>query len=131
MGSSFMDSTNHGLKILGKKKFHKVPKSNCEFAPYLQLFTQHLHCIYNCLHSTYIVLGITSNLERISSIQEDVCRLYANTTQFYGASLIAQLVKNPPAMQETPVQFLGWEDSLEKGKATHSCILAWRIPQTV
>ena len=36
------------------------------------------------------------------------------------ASLIAQLVKNLPAMQETPVRFLGWEDPLEKGKATHS-----------
>ena len=48
-----------------------------------------------------------------------------------GASLIAQLVKNPPAMQETPVQFLGWEDPLEKGKAAHSSILAWRIPGTV
>jgi len=41
------------------------------------------------------------------------------------------LVKNPPAMQETPVQSLGWEDSLEKGKATHFSILAWRIPWTV
>ena len=40
------------------------------------------------------------------------------------ASLIAQLVKNPPAMQETPVQFLGWEDPLEKGKGAHSSILA-------
>ena len=39
------------------------------------------------------------------------------------ASLIAQLVKNPPAMQETLVQFLGWEDPLEKGQATHSSIL--------
>ena len=39
------------------------------------------------------------------------------------ASLVAQLVKNPPAMQVTPVQFLGWEDPLEKGKATHSSIL--------
>ena len=38
--------------------------------------------------------------------------------------MIAQLVKNPPAMQETLVQFLGWEDTLEKGKATHSSILA-------
>ena len=47
------------------------------------------------------------------------------------ASLIAQLVKNPPAMQETPVRFLGWEDPLEKGKATHSSIPAWRIPWTV
>ena len=43
------------------------------------------------------------------------------------ASLVAQLVKNLPAMQETWVQSLGWEDPLEKGKATHSSILAWRI----
>ena len=45
------------------------------------------------------------------------------------ASLVAQLVKNPPAMQETSVQSLGWENALEKGKATHSGILAWRIPR--
>ena len=44
------------------------------------------------------------------------------------ASLIAQLVKNPPARQETWVQSLGWEDPPEKGMATHSSILAWRIP---
>ena len=43
-------------------------------------------------------------------------------------SLVAQLVKNGPAMQETPVRFLGWEEPLEKGTATHSSILAWRIP---
>ena len=48
----------------------------------------------------------------------------------YRASLVAQLVKNPPAMRETWVQSLGWEDPLEKGKATHSSILAWRIPWT-
>ena len=47
------------------------------------------------------------------------------------SSLIAQLVKNLPAMQEIPVRFLGWEDPLKKGKATHSSILAWRIPWTV
>ena len=41
-----------------------------------------------------------------------------------GASLVAQLVKNPPAMRETWLRFLGWEDPLEKGKATHSSILA-------
>ena len=44
------------------------------------------------------------------------------------ASLVAQLVKNLPAMWETWVQSLGWEDLLEKGMATHSSILAWRIP---
>ena len=47
------------------------------------------------------------------------------------ASLVAQLVKNPPAMRETWVKSLGWEDPLEKGKATHSRILAWRVPWTV
>ena len=46
-------------------------------------------------------------------------------------SLLAQLVKNPPAMQETLVRSLGWEDPLEKGTATHSSVLAWRIPWTV
>ena len=47
------------------------------------------------------------------------------------ASLVAQLVKNLPAVWETWVRSLGWEDPLEKGKTTHSSILAWRIPWTV
>ena len=47
-----------------------------------------------------------------------------------GASLIAQLVKNLPAMQESLVRFLGREDPLEEGMATHSSILAWEIPWT-
>ena len=46
------------------------------------------------------------------------------------ASLVSQTVKNLPAMQETGVQSLGWEDPLEKGMATHSSILSWRIPWT-
>ena len=51
--------------------------------------------------------------------------------QYSWASLVAQLVKNLPAMQETWVQSLDREDPLEKGKATHSSILAWRIPWTI
>ena len=51
--------------------------------------------------------------------------------QYSWASLVAQLVKNPPAMQETWVRSLGWEDPLEKGKATHSSMVAWRIPWAV
>ena len=47
-----------------------------------------------------------------------------------GASLVAQMINNMPAMQETQVQSLGREDLLEKGMATHSSILAWRIPWT-
>ena len=46
------------------------------------------------------------------------------------ASLVAQSVKNLPAMQKTWVQFLGWEDPLEKEMATHSSMLAWKIPWT-
>ena len=49
------------------------------------------------------------------------------TFQYSWASLVAQLVKNLPGMQETWVQSLSWEDPLEEGMATHSSILAWRI----
>ena len=50
--------------------------------------------------------------------------------QYSWASLVAQVVKNPPAMWETWVRSLGWEDTLEKSIANHSSILAWRIPWT-
>ena len=52
------------------------------------------------------------------------------TLTYSWASLVAQLVKNPPAMRETWVQLLGWEDPLEKGLATHSSILTWEITWT-
>ena len=51
--------------------------------------------------------------------------------QYSWASPVGQLVKNPPTIRETWVQSLGWEDPLEKGKAVHSSILAWRIPWTI
>ena len=50
--------------------------------------------------------------------------------QYSWASLVAQTGKNPSAMQETWLQSLGWEDPLEEGMATHSSILAWKIPWT-
>ena len=53
---------------------------------------------------------------------------HGNTLQYSWASLVAQLVKNLPAMWESWVRSLGWEDTLEKGKDTHCSILAWRIP---
>ena len=53
---------------------------------------------------------------------------FVNHKAIYRASLVAQMVKNRPAMQETWVRSLGWEDPLEKAMATHSSILAWRIP---
>ena len=51
-------------------------------------------------------------------------------TQHSWASLVAQMIKNPPAMQETCARSLGWKDPPEEGMATHSSILAWRIPWT-
>ena len=58
-------------------------------------------------------------------------KLAINFAQFYYLPSLAQLVKNPPAMRETGVQSLGWEDPLEEGKATHSNIPAYRIPWTI
>ena len=63
--------------------------------------------------------------------QEDPLEKSRLPTPVFLGFPVAQLVKNPPAMQETWVRSLGWEDPLEKGKATHSSILAWRIPLTV
>ena len=56
--------------------------------------------------------------------------IYKLPLQYSWASLVAQTVKNPPAMQETWVRSLGWEDPLEKGKATYSSTVVWRIPWT-
>ena len=56
---------------------------------------------------------------------------FGKGTREFRVPLVAQLVKNPPVMKETWVPSLGWEDPLEKGKATHSSILAWTISWTV
>ena len=57
-----------------------------------------------------------------------VCNIFIHVYIYIQASQVAQLVKNPPVIRETWVQSLGWEDPLEEGMATHSSILAWRIP---
>ena len=56
----------------------------------------------------------------------DASSLFSHAS--WHSQLVAQLVKNPPTMRETWVQSLGWEDPLEREKATHSSFLAWRIP---
>ena len=56
------------------------------------------------------------------------CELFYCLCLLSWASLVAQMVKNPPARQEIWVRYLGWEDILEETMATHSSILAWRIP---
>ena len=62
-----------------------------------------------------------------SIFNSDLKIVLASVTKSSWAFLVAQLVNNLPTMQETQVQFLGWEDSLEKEMATHSSIFAWRI----
>ena len=71
--------------------------------------------------------GLVRFLGRDDLLEKGIGYLF----QYSWASLVAQLVKNLPEMWETWVQSLGWEDPLEKGTATHSSILAWRIPWTV
>ena len=56
--------------------------------------------------------------------------IFMHRFQYSWASLVGQIVKNPPAMRETWVRSLGWEDPLEEGIVTHSSIPAWRIPWT-
>ena len=68
--------------------------------------------------------SLFDNDSTASSSRKTIC------FQVNGASLVTLMVQNLPEIWETWVQSLGWEDPLEKGKATHSSILAWRIPQT-
>ena len=80
-------------------------------------------CVCTCLHAGDLSLIPGSGRSSGEGI--------GYSLQYSWFSLVAQLVKNPPATWETWVQSLGWEDLLEKGKATHCNILAWRIPGTV
>ena len=66
----------------------------------------------------------------ISGLERSIGEGIGYPLQYSWASLVAQLVKNSPAMQETWIRSLGREDPLEKGKATHSSVLAWEIPWT-
>ena len=88
--------------------------------------------ILSTLYSWYVIIWHSKNsffppLMNMLFLLIYSCRSFV----FLYRSFIVQLVKNPPVMQETPVRFLGQEDPLEKGKATHSNIMAWRIPWTV
>ena len=93
---------------------------------------------FNSRHNTYSLWQsqldtlVQSHSTGVAIVHRDASpsRLFSMHIQTrMRASLIAELVKNLPVMQETWVQFLGWEDPLERGKATHFSILAWRIPR--
>ena len=67
----------------------------------------------------------------LPSLSRGLSLLLQEVARLCGTSLEAQLVENPPAMWETQIRSLGWEDPLENGEATHSSVLAWRIPRTI
>ena len=85
-----------------------------------------------CTHQKIMYLNLKQNSHFIQDeINYIPWRKERLPTPVFLASLVAQLVKNLPTIWETWVRSLGWEDPLEKGKATHFSILAWRIPWTV
>ena len=71
-----------------------------------------------------------NNLDAIDHLKEEKPFFFFNNLEDFGASLVAQTVKNMPVVQETCVWSLGWEDPPEEGMASHCHILAWRIPWT-
>ena len=88
-----------------------------------------------CLHTPHNIFTCHCFISFHSTYQHLTCYILIYFLGFISlhwnrASLIAQLLKNLPAMQETLVQFLGQKDPLQKGMATHSSILVWRIPRT-
>ena len=115
---------------------HSQPRNNCSFAHKGSLVPVHsLVCsahpgVAHC-RCAVAVLGMAfgsgnAAVNRINTFASFYLQLSA-----FRASVVAQLVKNPPALQETWVRSVAWEDPLEKGKTTYSSILAWRIPWTV
>ena len=111
------ESPNWGLPLLGYKP---------TVSPGEQPFSQH--------RWASLVAQLVKNPPRNAWDASSIPRLGRSSgdrtgypLQYSWASLVAQMVKNPPVMWETWVRSLGWEDSLEKGMATHSSVLAWRI----
>ena len=120
---------------LEKISFHSNPKERqCQrmFKPTTQLHSSHM------LARASLIAQLVKNLLAMQETPGLIPELGRSTgegigypLQYSQASLVAQLVKTLRAMWETWVRSLGGEDPLEKGKATHSSILAWRIPWTI
>ena len=83
------------------------------------------------LQKSHIITSAVIQWSKQLQAQQGLREEETHFTSQWWASLVAQLVKNLPAMWKTWVQSLDWEDPLDKGKATHSSILAQRIPWTV
>ena len=94
------------------------------------MFSRFIHLVGWCICSSSFFVVESYSTVRCMDLSQFVSP-FSYWWTFGWASLIAQLVKNPPAMQGTLVWFMGQEDPLKKGKATHSSIMAWRTPWTL
>ena len=140
--------------LIGRRELYFVNKTNklylvrypiresfwakCAKWIYLDVFTKHfIVCSWMLVRDAYIVLkkqekeGGTYTINCISIIYITFSCFPPFLSSFVRSSLVAQSVKNMPAMRETWVWSLGWEDPQEKEMASHSNILAWRIPTDV
>ena len=120
----FLGRTSYSFSLLSLPIIVNLLEVGC-IHPFMTLLSSHPGLLIVKSNSLCILPTLTASSTMAVFI------LLFGTLLASGATLMAQLVKNSPAMRETWVQSLGWEDPLEKGKATHSSILAWRIPWTV
>ena len=104
-------------------KLSQVPQSQFRYSA-----LSHLNFDLGCVFQWEGKEGVLSLLVNCCQAAWTNFFSFSASCAFYWASLVAQMVKNPPAVQETWVQSLDWEDPLEEGMATHSSILAWRMP---
>ena len=120
-GSIYLTSRNQSLRNYSKYGTKMLCSHNEHWVTYLVM-----------LVSTFWIPQLLSGIPQLTGSQSVVLRSAATAPpgDLIWASLVAQMVEKPPAMQETWVWSLGQDDPLEKEMATHSSILAWRIPQT-
>ena len=88
-------------------------------------------CQCSCLENPMDRGAWQATVHGVERVKHNIATKPPPLLSFWEFPLVPQTIKNLPAMWETWVQSLGWEDPLEKGKSTHSSILAWRIPWTV
>ena len=125
------ESEKTDLKLDIKKKlrsWHLVPSLH---GKYMGKKWKQWQILFSWTQKPLQKVTAAMKLKDACSRKKSYDKLYVLKSRDIILPLVAQLVKNPPTMWETWVWSLGWEDPLEMGKATHSCILAWRIPWTL
>ena len=141
----FLPGEFHGqrcLVVYSPQVYSQTGLSDFHFTyfPYSEAESQGPSCwvTFQCVHLIVFRVSVTSHVRGHVTVQDvwiwGVAFAFSSSLfwiMFLLLCFVAQLVKNPPAMRETWVWFLGWEDTLEKEKATHSSILTWRIPWIV